>query len=409
MPVTRHDKFQEQNLVIRDIRKRETNDKNTGNVIKFLQVYFNYDHSNNGSSIRGNPSFELCIFNTPIGFIKEGFKLSSFSTVDITDPEVQNCVDIKERTQISGWLKRNDKVELDMGIKTCHVTTLDTVTIYDSPSEDAKEIGKPERDTVMIVDNQSDDGKWLLVKTGGRDGFFTKLYDSIAKIIYDNRAACGLASLAKLEDVKARMKSPMYWHRDKETGCFIEGKNPSTYLKHTYFAPQPARGDKPAMSERYVDFKIPGSDESLSLEVLLNSSLTFRPVVTLTNVYIGAGKITPQLYVGSAVVTDIKKIERVHQQQNTLDAYSQDKELVERLKKQLEATKDYTANHYNERDRSESSNSPSRFSSASAAPETEENTTDLEAMLSGGPVMETLTISKEDDDEEINIPGLPSL
>lgn len=408
MPVTNHRNYSQGKITLREIRKKETKDKITGNDIKYLQVVFNYDHPVRGSHIRGNPYFEICPCTTPAGFIKEGIKLSSFTTFDINDPEVQDCIDIKERTEINGWVKVDKKVEVDMGIKSCTATALDEVTIYDS-CEDGKEISRVDVDTVMTVADQSDDGKWLLVKTGGKDGFFITLYHDIAQIIYDNRAACGLASLSKLEDVKARMKAPIYWHRDKDTGAFIEGKNPSTYLKHTYFGAQPARGDKPAMSERYTDFRVPGSDESLGLDVLINSALTFRPVVTLTNVYIGAGKITPQFYVTNAVVTDIKKIERQNMQQDTLDNYGQDKELVEKLRQQLEASKGFA-----EERRQESENSPPQHStpvkeSTEAPPEEMNQTPNLEDMLSGGPKLEKVNLETEDGGEDIDIPGLPNL
>ena len=404
MPVTSHRNYSQGKLTLKEIRKKETKDPN-GNPIKFLQALMNYDHPVNGSQVRGSPYFELCPCTTPRGFVKEGYKLSSFTTFDVDNEEVRECVDIKERTEINGWVKSDSKVEVDMGIKSCTATALKEVIIYDGPESDNKITSVP-ADTVMVVVDQNDAGTWLLVKTGGRDGFFTTLYNDVAQIIYDNRAACGLASLSKLEDVKGRMKAPVYWHRDKETGAFIEGKNPSTYLKHTYFAAQPPRGDKPAMSERYADFKVPGSEESLGLEVLLNSSITFRPVVTLTNVYIGAGKITPQFYVSSAVVTDIKKIERAHMQQDTLLQYGQDKDLVEKLRQQLEASKGFA-----EERRSEG-NSPQREEVSNGVSEAETQAApDLESMLTGGPKIEKVNLDSgaDNQEEEINIPGLPTL
>ena len=407
MPVTNHRNYSKGKVTLKEIRKKETKDKVTGNDIKYLQVLFNYDHPVNGSHIRGSPYFEICPCNTPGGFVKEGIKLSSFTTFDMSNEEVQACIDIKERTEINGWVKSDKNVEVDMGIKSCTATALKEVIIYDGPDSE-NQISTVPTDTTMIVVDQNDTGTWLLVKTGGRDGFFTNLYHDLAQIIYDNRAACGLASLSKLEDVKARMKSPVYWHRDKDTAAFIEGKNPSTYLKHTYFAAQPARGEKPAMTERYADFKVPGSDESLSLDVLLNSALTFRPVITLTNVYIGAGKITPQFYVSSAVVTDIKKIERAHMQQDTLLEYGQDKELVEKLRQQLEASKGFT-----EERKQEISNSPRRNNTeidAGVDASEAQSTPDLESVLTGGPKMEKVNLDESGgDDEDINIPGLPTL
>tara|TARA_R110001632_G_scaffold20062_1_gene60452 strand:+ start:248 stop:1447 length:1200 start_codon:yes stop_codon:yes gene_type:complete len=399
MPVTSHKNYSQGKLTLKEIRKKETKDHN-GNVIKFLQALMNYDHPVNGSQVRGAPYFELCPCTTPTGFVKEGYKLSSFTTFDVENEEVRDCIDIKERTEINGWVKSNKDVEVDMGIKSCTATALQEVIIYDSPESESRVTTVP-ADTVMIVVDQNDTGTWLLVKTGGKDGFFTKLYADVAQIIYDNRAACGLASLSKLEDVKGRMKAPVYWHRDKDTGAFVEGKNPSTYLKHTYFNAQPARGDKPAMSQRYADFKVPGSDESLGLEVLLNSAITFRPVVTLTNVYIGAGKITPQFYVSSAVVTDIKKIERAHAQQDTLLQYGQDKDLVEKLRQQLEASKGFAEER--------------REMSPTRQPATEESeikahgTPDLESMLTGGPKIEKVSLDIDNQDDDIQIPGLPTL
>lgn len=406
MPVTNHQNYSQGKLTLKEIRKKETKD-GTGNIIKYLQAVFNYDHPINGSTIKGNPNFEICPVTTPIGFVKENYKLSSFSTFDITDPEVQDCIDIKERTQIKGWVKCDDNVELKMGIKNSVATSKAKIDVYNSPDDDGKVVSSVEENTVMQVENQNDEGTWLLVVTGGKEGFFSKVYNDVAKIIFDNRAACGLASLSKLEDIKSRMKAPVYWHRDKETGAFIEGKNPSAYLKHTYFSAQPARGDKPAMSERYADFKTPlTGDEKLSLDILMNSALTFRPVVALTNVYIGAGKITPQFYVSSAVVTDIKKIEKVHQQQGTLERYSKNKELMKKLEEQLAASKGFTEERKQEQDNIEKSRS------TPDSPLQEGSQQNLQDFLSGGPKKETVNLepsNNDDDDDDIEIKGLPSL
>ena len=86
MPVTSHKNYSQGKLTLKEIRKKETKDHN-GNVIKFLQALMNYDHPVNGSQVRGAPYFELCPCTTPTGFVKEGYKLSSFTTFDIDNEE----------------------------------------------------------------------------------------------------------------------------------------------------------------------------------------------------------------------------------------------------------------------------------------------------------------------------------
>lgn len=397
MPITSYRNYSQGKLSLKEIRRKETKDKeNPGKTINYLNVLMNYDHPVNGSHVRGVPYYELCTCTAPMGLTKEGNKLTSFTVFDIDNKEVRDCVDVKERTEINGWIKSDkNKVEVDMGIKSCTATALNEVDIYDSPESDNKITTVP-AETVMLVVDQNEEGSWLLVKSGGHDGFLSIFYNDVAQIIFDNRVACGLASLTKIEDVKGRMKAPCYWHRDKENGAFIKGKNPSAYLKHTYYDSKPARGDKPAMSERYVDFRVPGSDESLSLDILTNTALTFLPVVYLAHVYIGAGKIVPQFYVCSAIVTDIKKIEINNIDRETLSNYEQDKDLVEKLRKQLEISKSFTRVEEKQQ------------LALTEEKKVPEKAPDLESMLTGGPKIEKVNLDNDQEDE-ITIPGLPNL
>lgn len=401
MTVTKFQDYKKGKLTLKEVEKKETKDKETGKLIKYNYVKFNYDHPVNGGIVRGYPYFEICSCTTPRGLVKEGYKLNSFTIFDINDPEVRDCIDIKERTEIEGWVKKTDDLDVKINIGSATALVLNEVNIYDEPDSD-NVLSTIAKDTILTITDNSEDSNWFLVKTGGKDGFFTQIYHDIARIIYDNKVKCGLGSLKSIEETKGKMKPPIYWHKD-ESNNFVKDKKPSTYLKYKYFGPKPATNDKPASKENYVDFKAPGTEESLDLKILLNCSLTFKPVIQLFNVYIGAGKITPQFYVNSAVVTDIEQIEYQYLQEKTLNEFSKDTDLVKKLQRQLEASKFF-------KDKAEPLAIEKSSNEVDGGIETDsEETVNLENMLSAGPKSIKVNLDDDEDDDDINIPGLPSL
>ena len=400
MPITHHSKFTKGKLIWREVKERSTVDKHTGNKITFKQALIDYDHPN---SARGKPSFEICKVTYPMGINKEDYKLTGFATFDLEDPDVLDCIDDPERTMVTRFGRKKDfKVSMKNGTATAKKDT----QLYEEA--DGEVMSEIEKDTVLIYEDETDDEEWVQVKVGGKAGFFHLVMNEIAELLFENRASIGFPSLKNAKDVLSKMKSPIYWHRDKETGNINMSKRPSSYLKNSYFAPRPPKDGQPGSKESFVTYSVPGMNENLSLDTMAKSSITVKPVLTLTNVYIGAGRFTPQFYVTSGVVYSVDEInrERVNEQQDTMNEASNDEALVKKLKEQLAASKNYAAPV-------SPMASPSSEDHGEVVPENTA-TPSLAEMLDDGPKIKKVDLDNQDnqdddDDDDVKIPGLDNL
>lgn len=401
MPVTHHSKITQANVLLKTIKERETKDRMSGKTIKFQQVFLDLDHPVDGSHVRGKFSVEICKVTYPRGIEKENNKLTGFGTYNLEDPDVLDCIDIAERTQKSGWCKKKD-FAVKIKPNNCTATAKSDTQLYDEV--DGSAIADISKSDVLIYEDETEDEEWIQVKTKGKPGSFSIMMNKIAEVLFENRAAIGYASVKNVDGILAKMKSPVYWHRNKETGQLNFAKKPSTYWKNTYFGSEPARDGKQASKERYARYTIPGSGDLLELDVMMKSSFTVKPIITLTNVYIGADKITPQFYVTSGVVYDINEIERINEQQSTIDELSKDEELVKRLQEKLSNSKNFTPYRNNYSDEEQEVNKEESTDTSGNA--------SLSDILEGGPTIKKVNLdTKEngDDDDDINIPGLDNL
>lgn len=412
MPITNFKDYSKGKLTVDKVEKKKTKDQNGGDV-NYVKVTMKYDHPVGSGTTRGKPTFELCECQSPRGLQKKGYKLSGLVTFDINNKddtirqEVLDCVDTEERSQITGWIKCDDLVEIKGRVAPV-ATTIGEVSVHLNSDDSSTVITTIPTGTTLPIEKETDDGVWLLIKYGGSNGFLSQLYNDMAKIVFDNRNACGL-QLDTLDKVKTIMKNPVYWHRDPETNKFMDNKLPQTYFKYTYFQATPATDSAPAKPERYVDFKVPGTNESLNLEVLQRSAIKFRPAIYLSHIYVSTKEIIPQIYISSAVVTGVSKIEREHIQQETLSKYTQNKEMLERIKKEVEASKEYVATTPT-RPVEEESPAPTGGDHGQNHDQVQSEIKDVASMLEGGPVQEVVNLDKVDDEDDdlagVNLPTL---
>lgn len=385
-------------LKINAVNKKSTKDHN-GNAIDYQQVTFTQEHD----GFRGKPMYLGPPTKQPRGIKVENNKGVGFTIFDHTDPAVASFISEKSRTQTKGWVSESDvKITTKTG-KTFAKAAADgnLKEAPDSDSEDTKEYSKG--DLMEVEDEkETDDGEtWYLVACGGQSGFFETMNIKIAELLASDKRA-GFSN-EKPADILRKIKNPVYWPIDPETGNIVQGKNPSAYLKISYFAPNPKEGKK----ERYARYQVPGLDTNLDLETMKKSALTLQSsVLLLVNVYLGAGKIIPQYYITDAVVVDISEIKMPNVLQQEMDAISADEALVAKLKKQLAESKKFEAPAPRNE---EAAAAPAPDSNAAEVEEDGDETT-FDDLISNEPrkskAVENIEPTMEED---IEIPGLPDV
>lgn len=354
--VTHHTQYTNGKLVFKNVEDKESADKSA--KYKRLNVEFDQDGR------RSDPKFELCQVNITNGLKMEKEpgklpKLQAFvrfptnkndiladlqsqeypdaqERANVMHKEVMSCIEIPEMKEVRGWVNKSD-LELTIDVGTCNGTTKKETKVYTSNSGDVVKTLFEKNISVEVL-GKSSDGNMLEVKSGGNEGFFVKLKKDIARIVHDNRVRCGMPSKS-YEDILAIVRDPVYYAREK-TGELIHDKEPTSFMKVTYFPDNPKYGK----SETFAKFSVPmgeGANYDLDLNTLQNKSITCIPCLHLLYVYIGSGKVLPQFYITSAIVTsidDFKKRQRV-QQQNTISSLSRDTAMMSKLREQVEKIK----------------------------------------------------------------------
>ena len=325
-------------LKISQVDSKETEQKKddgTIEKIKYKKVKFTYEHPNEGGGkTRARPMFGTPALDQSRGIKLDNFKLSAFTQFDTENEDVNLFISDKSRTQIRGWVpQENVKIVTKSG-KTFAKASRGG-DLYAGAAEEDEVVASFEKGDVMNVEDQNDDDTWYLVAAGGQEGFFSTMRNKIAELLVGDKRT-GLSN-ESVDDIRRKVKDPIYWPIDTETGKMIEGKSPSAFFKCSYFQARPQEGKK----ESHARYYVPGLG-NLDMETMKKSALKLNSaVLLLVDVYIGAGKIIPQYYITDAVVVDISEIKMPNALEQELAEQSQDEALVAKLKKQLAESKKF--------------------------------------------------------------------
>lgn len=390
-------------LKIAQVDNKEVEQKNedgTTQKISYKKVKCSYEHPQpGGGKVRGRPIFSTPSLEQPRGVKYEKGKLSTFTTFDTTNPDVNEFISSKERTQTRGWVPQENIKIITKSGKTFAKASRGG-DLYSGPNEDDEVVASYEKNDLMNVEDQNEDDTWYLVAAGGQDGFFATMRNKIAELLHNDKR-CGYSNKS-VDDIKRLIKDPVYYPIDPESGKPIEGKSPSMYFKCSYFAPRPKEKKK----ESYARYQVPGFSQCLDLETMGKSSLKLNSaVILLVDIYIGAGKIIPQYYITDAVVVDISEIKMPNELENELAQQALDEALVAKLAKQLAASKKFEAPKAKEDNKSEAIDAIQNGDDGDDGDDGED--VSFEDLISNQPKLQT-----EDGDikatmKDIQIPGLP--
>ena len=377
----------------------QVNDDGTTEKIKYKKIKFTYEHTQGSSKVRARPMFGTPKLEQPRGVKQDKGKLTAFTTFDTSDEDVNLFISDKQRTQVRGWVpQENIKIVTKSG-KT-FAKAARGGDLYESPDENSEVKASFEKNDLMNVEDQNDDDTWYLVAAGGQEGFFTTMKNKIAELLHEDKR-CGLNNTS-VEQIKMKIKNPVYWPVDPETGKPIEGKMPSAFFKCSYFAARPKEKKK----ESYARYQLPGFDQHLDLETMKKSSLTLSSsVVLLVDVYMGGGKIIPQYYITDAVVVDISEIKMPNEMEEELKKQAEDNSLVAKLRKQLAEAKKFESPSFKEEKEDEKEEAISSLKEENNSEGEDVSFSDLiNDEAKQGSALADLEATME---ENVTIPGLP--
>lgn len=298
---------------------------------------FCYDHEDDdGHVMTGDLSFEMPEVKIPYGLtLENGYNLKGRFDFERDSQEASECVSSILRSQTKGWVAKDD-VEIEMDVGSCTATAKDgEVLVYGKPDGSSTVIGTTSE--TMNVVGKSPDKKFLSVVYGGANGFFEKMRQGFAKVIFQNKDKFEMGDKTE-EDILKLISDPVYISKDKKSGKVLD-KDPSVYFNVIYYSAKPANGDYPAMRERIANFEIPGMDESLDLNALSTKSITCVPTVKIMHITKSGSKLSMKIYVTSAVVTDIEDIKKKEVKSAAYNKFSQNPALVEKMRKKMEKIK----------------------------------------------------------------------
>ncbi len=298
---------------------------------------FCYDHEDDdGHVMTGDLSFEMPEVKIPYGLtLENGYNLKGRFDFERDSQEASECVSSILRSQTKGWVAKDD-VEIEMDVGSCTATAKDgEVLVYGKPDGSSTVIGTTSE--TMNVVGKSPDKKFLSVVYGGANGFFEKMRQGFAKVIFQNKDKFEMGDKTE-EDILKLISDPVYISKDKKSGKVLD-KDPSVYFNVIYYSAKPANGDYPAMRERIANFEIPGMDESLDLNALSTKSITCVPTVKIMHITKSGSKLSMKMYVTSAIVTDIEDIKKKEVKSAAYNKFSQNPALVEKMRKKMEKIK----------------------------------------------------------------------
>ena len=309
-----------------------------GQKVPYKTAKFAYDHENDmGQVVTGDLTFEMPEVRIPYGLtLEKGYNLKGRFDFDRNDEEPMECIASVARTQTKGWVKKDD-VDIEMDVGTCTASPKDPelgVNVYSTSSTD-----KPLTifNGTMNVVGKSSDKKFLSVVFGGHDGFFEKVRKCMASLVFKNRSKFGLGDKEE-EDILKMITDPVYVAKDKNSGRLLD-RDPAVYFNVIYYSAKPATADREARRENLAKFEVPGMDECLGLDVLQSKCITCVPIVKILHLTKSGSKLSMKMYVTRACVTDIEDIKKVEKKSDTYNKYSQNPELVEKLRQKMAKVK----------------------------------------------------------------------
>jgi len=338
MSVTKTKDFKADNLVYQKTDFLETN----GN--SYSKHIFKYKHSSgDGGSSQKNAKFK-CDFPVtfPQGLYfdsgkkdedeeegggKKFPKLVGKAILDFSDPKVMAFGDSPTRGAKTGWV---NKKFIEATGEFNEFKVLKDAPYYEEANDSNESLGIIPKDTIF-KSNEKEDDYYYTTFGGGGEGTLYQILKATSKLLWKKRKIAKINSKLKSEkEVEKALKFPIKFKEDDDGNVLDKA---DWYMKISYREKGKDKSGK-KVDGFMAEFKVPGVGD-MTLDEMLNNSITGKPCFTLVNVYEGSDKLSMQIYLSSCVVSDITSVEYVSAQQDDIDELAEDPEFVAKMKAKI--------------------------------------------------------------------------
>lgn len=356
-----------------------------GEKVKNLLAEIKFDYGN----YKGNPYFRTPEVEMMSVKKEEGKpKYSALTLFKKEDPEIMEMISTEKWTSQEGYVPKSSfsiiPNEDEFSTEKFGKSKKDTLDILDVPNGSV--IKTIDNETIFVIKSKSkDDPNFVKIEIKGRIGSIEQYLRWVAERIFENKGRCGYASVKTVEEIIRKMKHPVYFPLDRETGEYIKDKNPTMFAQMFYYQKWV---DGSVTETKFASFRTADCKEDLSPEILSTVTMKGTAVFNCSRFLLRPDTIIPQWKVQEFAIRELNVVERKSMQQEMFDKYSkndaQNKANREILSKAMENLK--------------LSPVPVSDQNNGSPPKKEDNTaSELSDLLNSGPVMEDVDGMSDSD------------
>jgi len=219
----------------------------------------------------------------------------------------------------------------------------------------------------------------------GSGGFWEELWHFSCHTI-EYYKSLGVLGSTVSKDFRTTFTKPIMWFKDPQTDEIIKGRNPRKFFSIVYY-------EKDGKVIKKAPFKSPVKDEktknfyTYNWDNLKDSQTKFQALFNIKKIYIGAGKISIQCDIESAVVYSAISLTQCPTQVRTLEKATKDENIMMIAKSQIELLESISKKEERKEEKKEERKEEERKEERK---EEIKQPIDLKAFLNKGPQMNPL-------------------
>ena len=177
---------------------------------------------------------------------------------------------------------------------------------------------------------------------GGKDsGFWESFYRACMNRVWDIKGQIPfLARIPTKAGLEGLFGYPIFFMRDPNTSQIVSGKNPSKYFNLVSYGKPGSFTRKETLFTVPIEIKKIGDRvqyQKLDWKFLKGVEMRFKPLITFKQLYMGAGKVSLQFEITSAIVTHIIQANTQSAQSDSLAKYASNSTIASNILAQVEA------------------------------------------------------------------------
>lgn len=290
-----------------------------GEKVKNLLAVVNYDYGGyKGSPYFKTPEVEM------MGLKREEGKnkTHALTLFNKENNDIMNLISTEKWTSIEGFVHKTSfniiPNEDEFITEKFGKSKKDTLEILDAPNGEV--IKTIDGETQFVIKSKSkDDPNFVKIEIKGKVGSIEQYLRYVAERIFENKGRCGYATAKTVDDIVRKMKHPVYFPVNRETGEYIRDKNPTMFAQMFQYQKWV---DGKVVENKFASFRTADCTEDLSYDILSKVQMKGSAVFNCSRFLLRPDTIIPQWKVQEFAIRELNKTEQKSMQQDVLDQYA---------------------------------------------------------------------------------------